>query len=316
MDAMPDVSHAQTGSDGHACAAPAAEAIVPPAEDFLHRWVYGNPALAGRELLVRWLEDPTEREDIAASHGMTLGALLRPFNETAPLSDPVEFMYRYVSFSVVAMSGICDDVAGERYPRFGAPITLRCYYTDPGLLPQDMYEAADWNFMDAGLPGYLGYAYGVRYGPAVYLAGLQSDLAVRYSYLFQGRGGCTAVRVGDEVAERDPAGLAARYGPYVPVLRRTFQRYWIPVLLGAVCAWARTQPELSELGVLRYALGQAEQERGNVVHRVYRELPERLTSTLRCVSVGGRCHVYFVSRLDEVKAYLGERWRPVHWTAS
>src|SRR5882724_5047346 len=92
VDAMPDVPRAQARSDGHACAAPAAEAIMPPAEDFLHRWVYGNPALAGREMLVRWLEDPTEREDIAASYGMTLGALLRPFNETAPLSDPFQFM--------------------------------------------------------------------------------------------------------------------------------------------------------------------------------------------------------------------------------
>ncbi|HEY2441715.1 MAG TPA: hypothetical protein VGI31_01135 [Streptosporangiaceae bacterium] len=291
-----------------------AETIVVPDQDFLQRWVYGNPALADRELLLRWLEDPTEREDIAAAHGISLGALLRPFNETAPLSDPVPFSYRYPSFSVVAMEGICDDVAGDRFPRFGAPVTLRCYLTDHAVLPQAMYDAADWNFMDAGRPGYLGYAYGVRHGPAVYLAGLQSDLAVRYSYLFQGRGGATAVREGDEVVERDPADLVARYGAFVPVLRRTFQRYWIPVLIGAICAWAATEPGLAELGLLKYALEPAERERGNVVHRVYRELPDRLTGTVRRVRVGDREHAYFVSRLDAVQEYLGDRWRPAHRT--
>jgi hypothetical protein len=311
VDARMHAPHADTGVQGHACATSEAETLVPPDEDFLHRWVYANPELTGRDLLFRWLEDPAEREDIAASQGMKLGELLRPFNETAKLSDPVEFMYRYMSFSVVAMAGICDDVAGDRYPRFGAPVTLRCYYTAPGPLPQDMHDAADWNFMDAGRPGYLGYAYGVRFGPAVYLAGLQSDLAVRYSYLFQGRDGSTAVRDGDEVTERDTAYLAARYGRYIPVLRRTFQRYWMLVLLGAVCAWARTEPELSEFALLKYVLEPAERERGNVVGRLYRELPSRLGSSLRCVRAAGRRHLYFVSGLDEVEAYLGERWQPV-----
>jgi hypothetical protein len=307
---VPDVARAHEDGDDHLCEAAAVETIVAPAGDFLRRWVYENPELVGRDLLFQWIEDPTEREEIAAAHGISLGALLRPFNETAPLSEPIEFKYRSVSFSAIAMAGICDDVCGDRYPRFGEPITLRCYFTDPTLLPQSMYEAADWNFMDAGRPGYLGYAYGVRHGRTVYLAGLQSDLAVRYSYLFQGRGGRTAVRMGDEVAEREPADMVARYGAAVPVLRRTFQRYWIPVLIGAVCAWARTEPGLGELGLLKYELGGDERRRGNVVNRVYQELPERMASELRCVRLDGRCHVYSVSTLAAAEGYLGARWSP------
>ncbi len=309
MGARSEISLAHMDGTAHVCAGSAVETVSLSADDFLTRWVYGNPALVDRKLLIRWLEDPTPREDIAAALGIPLGTLLRPFNETAPLQEPVGFCYRGVPFSVVAMAGICDDVCGDRYPRFGAPVALRCYLADMTLLPQGMFDAADWNFMDAGRPGYLGYAYGVRHGSAIYLAGVQSDLAVRYSYLFQGRGGRTAVRVAEEVVERDPADMVDRYSSYVPVLRRTFQRYWIPVLIGAICAWACTEQELTEVGVLSYALEPAEDVRGNVVHRVYRELPERLKSRLRCVRVGGRCHVYSISALGEVAAYLGDRWR-------
>jgi hypothetical protein len=301
---------ARTRRDAHACTAGAAETVTPLEDDFLDRWVYANPALAGRrELLVRWLEDPTPREDIAAALGMPLGTLLRAFAETAPLSGPIRFLYRGVRFSVVAMAGICDDVCGDRFPRFGAPVTLRCYLADDTLLPQGMFEAADWNFMDGGRPGFLGYAYGVRHHRALYLAGLQSDLAVRYSYLFQGRGGSTEVRSGEDAQERDPAELVARYGSYVPVLRRTFQRYWIQVLLGAVCAWAAAEPDLTELGLLKYALEPEEDERGHVVHRVYRELPGRLGGAARCVRIADRCHPYTVTPLARVSAYLGDRWQ-------
>lgn len=296
---------------GGRCAAGASETASPEPVDFLRTWVYDNPALADRrELFTRWFADPTPREDIAAATGMTLGALLRSFNDTAPLSEPVGFRYRGIPFTVVGMAGVCDDIAEGRFPQFGAPVTLRCHLADDTLLPQGMVEAADWNFMDAGRPGFLGYAYGVRHEDTLYLAGVQSDLAVRYSYLFQGRDGGSEVRVGDVVERVDPSELAARYGPYVPVLRRTFQRYWIPVLLGAVAAWARTEPGLDELGLLRFPLQPGEGERGHVVQRVYRELPERLGGRTRCVRVAGECHPYTVTDLDDVARYLGDRWRP------
>ncbi|RKT82965.1 hypothetical protein SAMN05421805_10361 [Saccharopolyspora antimicrobica] len=289
----------------HSCA----DVVTPPDADFLRDWVYDNPVLADRrELLTRWLTDPTPREDIAASMGIPLGRLLRSFNETAPLADPVRFRYRGVPFSVVAMAGTCDDVQGDRFPRFGRPVTLRCYLDDETLLPQGMFEAADWNFMDAGRPGFLGYAYGVHHDSALYLAGVQSDLAVRYTYLFQGRGGETEVRIGDEVEVRGPDD---RYRDHVPVLRRTFQRYWIQIMFGAVLAWARREPGLRELGLLRFDLEPEESANGHVVRRVYRDLPERLGSPTRCVRVEGRCHRYAMCPLPGVADYLGARWQPV-----
>ncbi len=288
----------------------AVETIALRDDGALRRWVYDNPALADRrELFARWLEDTTPREVIAKRLGVDLGTLLRSFNETAPLSEPIDFTYRGVPFSVVAMAGTCDDVAGERFPAFGEPVTLRCYLTDDTLLPRGMFEAADWNYMDAGRPGFVGYAYGVRHGGTLYLAGVQSDLGVRYSYLFQGRSAGTDVRSGDRVELREAGDLAARYGDRVPVLRRTFQRYWISIMLGAVTAWASGEPELAELGLLQFALEPEEDRKGHVVHRLYRELPERLGWGTRRVLLGDACHVYRVARLAAVVEQLGARWR-------
>ena len=297
--------------DGHVCAAGATQSVSPAECDFMRRWVYGNPDLADRrELLVRWLEDPTPREDIARSLEMPLGVLVRSFTETAPLSEPMGFRYRNIPFAVVAMAGTCDDVSDDRFPRFGAPVTLRCYLMDNTLLPQEMFEAADWNFMDAGRGGFLGYAYGVRHNDTLYLAGMQSDLAARYTYLFQGRGGDTEVRAGEGTRTYYPTDLVARVGSFVPVLRRTFQRYWIQILLGAVCTWAGAEPGLTQVGLLQYALDPHEDVRGNVVHRVYRELPEKLPGTIRCARVSGRCHSYWVSPLASAREFLGTRWQP------
>jgi hypothetical protein len=287
----------------------AVQTISPRDDGALRRWVYDNPALANRRDLLRWLEDTTPREEIAERLGMDLGTLLRSFNETAPLAEPIDFTYRGIPFSVVAMAGTCDDVAGERFPAFGDPVTLRCYLSDDTLLPQGMFEAADWNYMDAGRPGFVGYAYGVRYDRTLYLAGVQSDLGVRYSYLFQGRSDGTDVRSGDRVELREAGDLAARYGDCVPVLRRSFQRYWISIMLGAVAAWASGEPELTELGLLQFALEPEEDRKGHVVHRLYRELPDRLGWDTRRVALGDACHTYRVAMLATVVEHLGARWR-------
>jgi hypothetical protein len=311
---MPDAGTSAisaTGQDGHGCAVGAAQAVSPPDGDFMRRWAYDNPGLADRrEFLLRWLEDPTPREDIARSMGMTLGAVVRSFTETAPVSEAMGFRYRNIPFTVTAMAGICDDVSDDRFPRFGAPVTLRCYLADDTLLPQEMFEAADWNFMDAGRPGFLGYAYGVRHDATLYLAGLQSDLAARYTYLFQGRGGETEVRAGEDTRTCHPSDLVSRFSAFVPVLRRTYQRYWIQILLAAVCTWAAAEPGLTEIGLHMFGLEPGEDERGNVVHRVYRELPDKLPGTVRCVRVSGRCHPYWVCPLGCAHEFLGERWRP------
>ncbi|RLK58204.1 hypothetical protein CLV68_4298 [Actinokineospora cianjurensis] len=299
-------------------AAPVAQPTLPmprfapePVHDpdaFLGRWVYDNPALAARrELFTRWLTDPTPREDIAEQLGVRLGELLRSFNSTAPLGDPLPFGYRSAPFATVSMAGTCDDVADGRWPLFGTPMTLRCYLRDLSLLPQDMVEAADWNFMDAGLPGFLGYLYGSVHDGTLYLAGLQSDLGVRYSYLFQGRGGGTEVRVGDDVVERSAEEMVAAYGEYVPVLRRTFQRYWIQIMLGAAVTWARSAG-VDRIGILRFPFRSEEDVQGHVVRRVYAELPERISGVDETVRVGDESHLYSVAPIASVESYLGTRF--------
>jgi hypothetical protein len=281
-----------------------------PAEDFLRRWVYDNPALADRrELFARWFTDPTPREEIAERLGLSLGELLRRFNATAPLQPALPFRYRGIPFAAVGMDGVCDDVADGRFPLFGAPVTVRCYLTDPDLLPQRMYEAADWNFMDAGRPGFVGYAYGVVHEGTVWLAGVQSDLGARYTYLFQGRGEDTEVRRGDEVVE-----LAAeqRQEPVelVRVLRRSFQRTWIEVMLGAVLTWAGTREGIGAVGLLQFPLTADEDAGGTVVHRVYRALPGKLGATPARVRAAGQEHEYAVAPVAAVLDHLGTAFTP------
>ncbi|WP_235609333.1 hypothetical protein, partial [Frankia casuarinae] len=162
-----------------------------------------------------------------------------------------------------------------------------------------------------GRDGFLGYCYGVRHGDTLYLAGLQSDLAARYAYLFQAHGGRTHVRVGEEVVHGDTTVLAARWGSHVPLLRRTFQRYWIDVLLAGVLAWSVQDGGLDAVGVLRFPLTEAEGRSGHLVHRVYRDLPDRLGCSPRTVVVGARRHPYQVARLEQVADYLGDRFAAV-----
>lgn len=272
--------------------------------DFLTEWVHDNAALADRrELFTRWFTDPTPREEIASQLGLTLGVLLRAFNDTAPLESPLPFRYRGLGFEVVAMAGVCDDVADGRFPMFGAPITLRCYMRAP-ILPQRMFEAADWNYMDAGRPGFVGYAYGVRHGGTAYFAGLQSDLAARYTYLFQGRGESSEVRRGDDVIEL-PAAQRSEPVELVRALRRTFQREWIEILLGAAVTWAAGEHELDRIALLQFPLSAEEDVPGTVVHRVYRALPEKLNASAVTVQIEGERHPYAVTTTAAVRAHLG-----------
>jgi hypothetical protein len=286
----------------------ATESVCVPAGDFLTQWAFENPTLPAetRTLLTRWLDDPTDRPEVAAKEGMSLGALLRVFNQTAPLADPVGFRHRETGFLVRSMAGTCDEVIGDGFPKFGSPVTLRVYYADPGAVPQAMFEAADWTFMDAGEPGFLGYAYGVRHSETLYLAGLRSELAMRCAALFQNKGGEAEIRVGDDVERRATTAETEQYANFVPVLRQTFQRYWIQILLGAAVAWARTEPALSQIGLLW-----PEEDRGGVVRRIYRELPHRLSTRPRWVSVGGSRHHYLVTTITEAALCLAtEQFAP------
>ena len=288
----------------------AADVVTLPAEDFLDRVIRRNAWIDGhRSLFDRWFDTPVDREEAARSEGIALGVLLRTFNGTAPLEPPLGYAFRRVPFEVIGMAGACDDIHGDRFPRFGEPRTLRCYLADPSVVPQRVCEAADWNFMDAGREGFVGYAYGVQHDRTLYLAGIQSDLAVRYGYLLQRGHGATEVRDGDAVTERVPDDLIAEYGACVPALRRSFQRWWVPILLAGICTWLSAPGRPSELAFMDFDLSPSERQRGHVLWRLYRDLPRKLGACQRTVSVGADRYQFRVVTVVSMHEWLGAAWQ-------
>jgi len=168
--------------------------------DFLHRWgVRQPPRLRAGKMLVRWLEDPTERgKDIAASYGNDAGSAPEAFS-TRPHHCPIRFHFMY-RLRVVLRSG---DGPGSAmtWPASGTP-RLRGANHAALLLHRPWAAAAgtctrqptgiSWTRAGPGFPG-LRLWRPIRPRRSTWPA-LQSDLAVRLqATCSRGRGGCTAV---------------------------------------------------------------------------------------------------------------------------
>jgi hypothetical protein len=224
------------------------------------------------ELLAAVLDSPELRADIAVRLGLTRGALLRRLNDTAPPQPSIAYRAFGEDFSVVAMHGVCDDYHGDRYGKFGDPVTLR-FYADPSCgVPQWVFEMADWNFMDAGRPAYVAYLYGTVLDSILFTSGIQSDLAARYAYILQDRGP-TEIRIKDEVyavgrrtSKTDPT--------IVPRLRRVFQRRWLMVVLAGTVQFMR-KSGLRWFALQQFELEPEEDADGHQMRRIYRNLPRR-----------------------------------------
>ena len=83
------------------------------------------------QLLEKWYNTDEDRENIAQQLGIPLGKLLKIFNHTAPISRKHFFQWRNYKFSYTEMWGLVDDYWGDRFGKFGTPVTLRT----PHLFP-------------------------------------------------------------------------------------------------------------------------------------------------------------------------------------
>jgi hypothetical protein len=251
----------------------------------------------------RWFDAATDREEVARREGVPLGTLLRAFNETAPLGPALPFECGGYRFRVRAMHALCDDFHGPRFGGFGEPLTLRVYADESAGLPEEMYRLADWNFMDGGRSGFLGYDYGTVLGGTYYVSGVQSDIAQRYTYLFLARGDATEVREGDRVVTRETGDLRERLGEHVPAFRRMFQRKSIPTLLGGAATVAR-ELGLGALALRRYDLDDDEVRSGNIVRRVYEGIPAKVPGRPVAVRTDRAVYPYHEMPVGEVDRYV------------
>ncbi|WP_284125101.1 hypothetical protein [Parerythrobacter aestuarii] len=273
-------------------------------QDFFCRHVTMNEYLGARRTeYATTICSEDDRSEIARRRGVTLGTLLRSMNDTAPLGEPVRYRNKTNDFEVVPMLGLCDDYAGERFAKFGEAVTLRFYLKNCPELPQRLFEAADWNFMDAGMPGYVGYAIGSTDGDTLYVSGIQSDLAARYSYLMQSRQP-TEIRNGDEISiGRGPVeGLGAV--STIRTLRRVFQRDWLAILLRGIAAFMKTR-KLRKFALHQFPFLPEESEPGHQMWRVYRALPRRVGASALRVRTEDADYRYALFDLRHLDKYLG-----------
>ncbi|HWT30793.1 MAG TPA: hypothetical protein VN240_07175 [Propylenella sp.] len=261
-------------------------------EAFVAGHIFGNARLcSGDGSLARIMMNGEPRTEAAARLGTSLGALLRSLNATAEIEPPKSYCYASVDFEVRVMRGVCDDLEGGRYALFGTPLTIRFYLRDDIGVPQWVFDAADWNFLGAGFRRFLGYAYGCVANQTLFLSGLQSDLAARYAYLFQGRGGLTEVRVGEDVVPLEDSKRAQLSAHALRNLRRKFQRRWISVLAAGLRRVMEGEG-LNRLAIHQFPLTEAEEAPGHQMWRIYRNLPLRLGSSPLTVQAAGATYHY------------------------
>ena len=200
------------------------------------------------------------------------------------------------------MWGLVDDYWGDRFGKFGTPVTLRIYFENSTLIPMEMFHLADWNFMSADEDGYLGYIYGSKEENTLWLSGLQSDFCQRYSWLFQKRG-IREIRCGLQKKTLDNLSLIEKYKPFIPILRKAFQREWIIIFLLGICTW------MNNTGAIRCAIHQfpltpGESSKGTFMKRIYRGLPEKIKGEYISLSSGCGGLRYYVMDFDDILGYL------------
>lgn len=254
-------------------------------------------ALAGPGDLLQTVLTSETREIAALRLGITLGELLSVLNQTAAIERPMNFSFRGNEFELRVMRGVCDDYHSERFARFGHAITVRFYMRDEIGLPERIFEIADWNFMSAGFPRFVGYAYGSVAHETLFLSGIQSDLAARYSYLFQRRGGGTSVRYGGDVIESPSENLPDVPRAVIRLLRRTFQRNWLDTFAVGLRR-VMEENSLELLGVHQFLLSEAESHAGHQMTRIYRRLPLRYGGVPLRVLAEDVVYDYLTIKLD------------------
>lgn len=245
-------------------------------ETFFEKHILGNSHLEGlaKEVFVKYVDTETDRQAIALMHGMSLKQLLMDvFNNTAPVSEKYYINFKTYCYSYNEMQGTCDDYCGDRFGKFGQPRVLRVYLKNCTQIPKELFEFADWNYMSAGLDYFIGYIYGVIYNNTYYISGIQSDFAQRYTFLYQNEGYVNIAYQGN-VVEVENELLVEKYSKYIPDIRRCFQRFWVTIFLKIIKDYS-IKNNIEAIGIQHFELTTEEQLKGNIVNRIYRELPEK-----------------------------------------
>jgi hypothetical protein len=200
------------------------------------------------------------------------------------------------------MYGLVDDYFGERYGKFGRPITFRVYLKTDNKLSDEIFKLADWNFMSAGKECFIGYIIGSIYDNKLWISGIQSDISQRYSWLFQKRG-IREIRVGNQVKKMDNSQFIQEYKKEIPIIRNTFQRDWIKILLCSILHFI-TNNGINTFLLQKFELDELENKKGAFMHRIYRELPQKLNASLTTINVDNIELTYSSIKKNDLAQYL------------
>jgi hypothetical protein len=260
-------------------------------------------------LFILYLNSSIDRQEAAEQEGIKIGELLKIFNKTAPVLNPIKYSYQKIDIDYVIrpMNGLCDDYYGDRYGKFGNPVTLRIYLTEKCGLPAKFFELADWNFMDADLPYFVGYSYGSQYDNILFLSGIQSDIAQRYTYLFLAKGEGTQVRENDEIQFRDTDDLKEKYGILVPRFRKIFQRNWIDIMFAGILSYMIVN-KLEAVAIHQFPLIEEENQSIHLVNRIYRGIKRKLRGQDLVISTKEHEYLYYKIEVKELYNYLKKQW--------
>lgn len=219
-----------------------------------------------KELIYQYYDTSYERGAIALLHHLPLSQMMFDiFNNTGDREAAVYYTYKKKQFSYQLMNGICDDYYGERYCKFGAPFVIRVYIQNYDPIPSEVFNIADWNYMSDRKDGFLGYIYGSFYKKEIYVAGLQSDIGQRYSFLF-GKKCESFYNNGQSVIYIENDLIVDKFHIYIPYIRNYFQRDWISILMQAVVDVCYNR-NIEYLNLLQYT--RDPEEEGYIVDRIY-----------------------------------------------
>lgn len=233
---------------------------MPLVEKYIHKE-------ADKQLIFKYFDSPYERTSIAMVENIPMDYLMYDvFNNIGEETFEKSFSYRGRIFHLTYFSGLCDDYYGNRYCKFGTPFVIRVYINGETPIPNEVFDMADWNFMSARKEKFLGYVYGSFCNDSVYIAGIQSDLCQRYTYLFS-QYTETFYKTNNAVVYIENDLIVNKYKYVIPYIRKSFQREWIDILMKAVLE-CRSHNKYSNLYLLKYEF---QDEDGEVVDRIYHQ---------------------------------------------
>ena len=219
-----------------------------------------------QEIIYKYFDSPYERTSISMVENIPMDYLMyEVFNNIGKVVFEKEYTYKGRHFSFSFFEGLCDDYYGNRYCKFGNPFVIRVYIDEIIPIPHEVYDMADWNFMNARKEGFLGYIYGSYSNDSIYIAGIQSDLCQRYTYLF-GQYTESFYKTNGSVVYIENDLVVDKYKYVIPYIRKFFQREWINILMAAVLQ-CKNFLGFSKVHLLDYTLSEDD---GEIVDRIYK----------------------------------------------